>query len=597
MSITNNRGSITLANELMKKESKTARFKRLSKYQWGFGLEHEVQIFHRPDVVFNKNIESYIMFNSKPFIEELLKSDKTSLLDKEFLQKIPFEPTGRKCAGKVVLPKTPVPMPEFVTEKPFNTLKAKRPIEAYAQEIREKEDRFYRLLNTNNRVIKLEEKYGKLNQYPFGMTNYFKYSTNNSINYSFPKTKDGKDKLFTDYLGSYHITITLPFTEKTTLDKFIKIHQNFANQIQWLEPLLITAFFSSDQKAVGTKEQRIKGSYRVARVGWGNFAGSDVRKFNKGIGRYSNIKTFWRDNLEFYEVKKVNHCKKISPKLKKVEPGAVQALSSNFRTFGSTDPNRPWHRESGIGMTKPNGVELRIFDHFDSHYLQELCKFTTLVAENSRVHQSKKYVYKNQDWITSLQRIMLQGWNAELTDGYIKDLRSELGLKINTKSKIAYDILYEINQELFKKNKDGDWTYMMLDNITIPKLPHINRHSWETGLMMKLNRNKELMNNFNKVIQKLPNNKEMTIKEFEQIFYEHFNKKLWEDDIEDVIYFLESIQIVVLNFKTDGHINWIRLKDKRRILNFNNELLQEWNRPFFEDFMYYVGKVVKDKKK
>ena len=69
-------------------------------------------------------------------------------------------------------------------------------------------------------------------------------------------------------------------------------------------------------------------------------------------------------------------------------------------------------------MTKPNGVELRIFDHFDSHYLQELCKFVVYVAENSRTHVAKKYVYKNKGWIESLQRIMLNGWNAELKENY-----------------------------------------------------------------------------------------------------------------------------------------------------------------------------------
>lgn len=589
---TNNRNSSSISEEALKK-SKNARKKRLMPYTWGFGLEHEVQIFHKPKQQIKNNINDFVMFNSKPFIEELLKKNQLSTLDREFLETIPFEPTGRKCDGKVVLPKTPVPMPEFITGKPFSTLKNRRTIESYTQEIRENEDKFYKLLHLNDKVIKLEEKYGMLEQYPFGMTNYFKYPTNKGLTYQYEKTKEGKEKLFTDYLGSYHITITLPFSEKTPLNKFIKMHQNFANQIQWIEPLLITAFFSSDQKAVGTKEKRIKGSYRVARIGWGNLAGSDVRKFNTGIGRYSNIRTFWRDNLDFYNVKKVNYCKKISPKLKKVEPGAVAALSSNFRTFGSTDPNRPLHRESGIGMTKPNGVELRIFDHFDSHYLLELCKFVIYIAENSRVHLAKKYVYQNKDWITSLQRIMLDGWNAELPEGYINDLRSQLDLKIKTKSKIAYDVLTQLNKELYQKNKDGDWTFLLLDEITEPKLPHINRYSWETGLMLKLNNEKTLMTSFNKLIKDLPANKELTVEEFRKIFYKYFNKERWGSDVEDVMYFLETIQIVNLSFKMDGKINWLKLKKKRVIKNFNNELIQEWSRPLLEDYLFYISKIVK----
>ena len=589
---TNNRNSVTISEEELKK-SKNTRKKRLMPYTWGFGLEHEVQIFHKPKQQIKTNINEFIMFNSKPYIEELLKKNQLSTLDREFLETIPFEPTGRKCDGKVVLPKTPVPMPEFITGKPFSTLKNRRSIESYTQEIRENEDKFYKLLHLNDKVIKLEEKYGMLEQYPFGMTNYFKYPTNKGLTYKYEKKKDGKDKLFTDYLGSYHITITLPFTEKTSLERFVKMHQNFANQIQWIEPLLVTSFFSSDQKAVGTKEKRIKGSYRVARIGWGNFAGSDVRKFNKGIGRYSNIKTFWRDNLDFYNVKKVNYCKKISPKLKKVEPGAVAALSSNFRTFGSRDPDRPLHRESGIGMTKPNGVELRIFDHFDSHYLLELCKFVVYIAENSRVHQSKKYVYQNKDWITSLQRIMLDGWNAELTEGYINDLRSQLGLKIKTKSKVAYDVLTQINKELYQKNKDGDWIYLLLDDNTAPKLPHINRYSWETALMLKLNSEKTLMASFNKLIKDLPANKELSVDDFKKIFFKHFNKERWGSDVEDVMYFLETIQIVNLSFKMDGKINWLKLKKKRTIKNFNNELIQEWSRPLLEDYLFYISKIVK----
>lgn len=590
--LTNNRGSTTLRNEELKKESKKSRFKRLKDYHWGIGLEHEMQVFHKPPINSNKNIDSFIMFNGKPRIEELLKTDKISILDKEFLEQIPFEPTGRKCNGKVVLEKTPIPMPEFVTEKPFNTLRDKRPIESYCVEIKEKENLYFKLLHLNEKTVKTEEKYGQLNQFPFGTCNYFKYPLNTGTDYKFKKDKNGKDKLHTDYLGSYHITLTLPYTKKMSLDKFTKIHQNFANQIQWLEPLLITAFFSSDQKAVGTEKKRIKGSYRIVRVGWGNLAGSDVRKFNKGIGRYANIKPYWREDLVFHNMKKANYCENLAPKLKKVEPGAVSGFSSNFRTFGSTDPNRPWHRESGIGMTKPNGVELRIFDHFDSYYLQELCKLVIYIAENSRVTQSKKYVYQNKYWIKALQNIMLHGWNAEIPKEYIDDLRKELGLKIKTKSKIAYDVLYQINEELYKKNKDGDYTYLFLDSITKPKLPEINRRSWEMGFMLKLNRNKDLMNKYNKLLQEL-SDKEITLNEYKKIFCKYFDINIWKNDLIDIIYFMEACNIINLKYNIDGTIESIKLKniDMKPIKNFNIEIVQEWNRPYLEEFYGYVEKI------
>ena len=166
---------------------------------------------------------------------------------------------------------------------------------------------------------------------------------------------------------------------------------------------------------MGTSKKKVRGSYRVVRTGWGNLAGSDVRKLDKGIGRYSNIPSYWRKGLTFDEQKMINYCKDLSPVLKKREPGAKAGFSSNFRTFGSTDPDRPEHRESGIGMTIGNGIELRIFDHFPIKYLNSLLQLISLIAENSRVHKCTDYVYKNKGWIHAVKEIMKYGWCAKLT--------------------------------------------------------------------------------------------------------------------------------------------------------------------------------------
>lgn len=590
--ITNNRGSSTILGEKLKKESKKKKYQRLKEHRWGMGLEHETQFFHEPLLDNKKPINSFIMFDAKPSIHEVLKNGNISIIEREFLSTIPFEPTGRKCNGKIVLKKTPVPMPEFVTGNPMSSLKSgKKPIEYYVQELQDKERLFYNLLNQSKRAKKLKDKYGSLVVYPYGMTNYMKYPKSEKGDvYKFEKTKSGNDVMNTDYLGSYHITLTLPFTAKMSLDKFIKMHQNFANQIQWIEPLLVTAFFSSDQKAVGTTEKRIKGSYRVVRIGWGNFAGSDVRKFNKGVGRYSNIKTYWRDGLDFYNMDKTEYCKRLAPELRKKEPGAISGYSSNFRTFGSTDPERPWHRESGKGMTKPNGVELRIFDHFDSYYLDTLCRLVIYVAENSRVTNSTKYVYENKDWIKALQNIMLRGWNAEIPEGYVKDLRKQLGLKINTKSLVAYDVLKVINEELWKKNKSGDWSYLMLDKEykEAPRLPEINRLSWQMGAMIKFNREPKLLKKLNDFIDKIPKKTDMN--GMGKVFYKYFEKNKW--NMEDMIYFLESLGYVEIKKNERGKIVEIEKgKEDEKINNFNYFIRNEFYRGILEEYHELEEKV------
>ena len=49
-------------------------------------------------------------------------------------------------------------------------------------------------------------------------------------------------------------------------------------------------------------------------TGWGNIAGSDLRKLSKGkgVGRYANIESDWRKGLKFEETKELNQGSTIS---------------------------------------------------------------------------------------------------------------------------------------------------------------------------------------------------------------------------------------------------------------------------------------------
>lgn len=585
-----NRSSTTIAYDILK----DSKLKHLSKYKWGIGLEHEMQLFHKPSSQNKKIIENFIILNSKYFLEEVIKKNMIPLEYKNFIQSIPFEPTGRKCNGKTVLKKLPIPMPEFISENPFSSLPSgKRGIESYITDMRNKEEIFIKLLYKNKKLKKLIEKYGDIYQYPFGMSSYIKLPELDNNSYKLKKENE------IDYVGSYHITLTLPFSEKTTLSRFIKRHQNFANQIQWIEPLLIAGFFSSDDKAMGTNEKRIKGSFRVARVGWGNFAGTDIRKFSKGIGRYTNIKSFWRKDFEFYQSDKANYCADISQKLKKIEPGAISGYSSNFRTFGSTDILRPWHRESGKGMTLPNGIEIRIFDHFDSSFFIQLSRLIIYLAENSRNHLSTQYVYNSEPWILSLRNIILNGWYAQIHPEYINLLRQQLNLKINTTSLIAYDILKQINKELFKKNKDGDWALLLLDIYykKEPELPHINRKSWEFGFMLFLNNNPKFLLKFHDLINSFNKYKKLEIEEFEIIFLNSFGNN-WKNDIFQIIFFIESIEVFKLNFDKYGMINKINV-DHKKIDNYNEyfKIHKDFNIQLLKNFNPKLFEIIRERKK
>jgi len=343
---------------------------------------------------------------------------------------------------------------------------------------------------------------------------------------------------------------------------------------------------------MGTKRKRIKGSFRVVRIGWGNFAGSDVRKFNKGIGRYSDIPTYWRDGLEYYQKDKLKPCLTQTPPAKK--EGGISALSSNFRTFGSTDPDRPWHRESGAPMNKPNGIEFRIFDHFPIQYLKDLCKIIIYVAENSRIKKTTNYVYKNDNWINAMHNIMLNGWNAKLSIEYINDLKENLGLDIKTSSIIAYDIFKVIVKELFNKTKDGDWTYLMLqEKYKVPPcIPDINRKSWQMGFMVMLNRDNKLLNAFNNLIQILPKNSLDINIEFKNYILSEFNinnesvkiiNEKWENNIDDIAYFMEDLKLIKIKKNKNGTIKNILVTKRKKFKNFNEIIYSHWIPTNFKD--------------
>ena len=547
----------------------------LDVFTWGFGIEHEMHIFHKPKSM-QRNIKDFTLFDSHSIIQDMLNDrDTLSESDRNFLRTVPYETSGRRCNEKWVIKPVPIKMPEFITGHPFCSIKTKRDILNMSLEIVDSKKRFYKILRKNSIAKKLEDKYGEFSEYPFGMTRYLKCPD------SYTKTglyKFDKDNvLLPEYNGSYHITMTLPYKDDIPNKDFIKMHQNFCNQLQWLEPLMLAAYFSGDEYAPGTLKTRVRGSFRVMIIGWGNLAGTDVRLLSKGIGRYAKTPTYWRKGLNFKDVDKLKPCLKPSPVA--VKEGAITSLSSDFRTFGSTDPNRPEHRESGVGMTKPNGVEFRIFDHFSDKYLKHLLMLVSLVAENSRVTEAKGYVYQDKVWIAELHNIMKNGYKAKLSEEYLKLLQNKLGLSIKTTSVIAIDVFKQIYKELWDKNIDGEWS-KIFHCLETPKyesivIPEINKKAWQFAFMIKLNRDHKLMFNFNFLSNFLNDVKSIDFQSFEKAVLISFDKN-WKDDVEDIAYFYETLGVVNLIKNRDGTIDKIDVKIPIKIIKNFNEIMIDY---------------------
>ena len=569
--IAENQTSRSIGNILRNDKKFSRKEKYLKGKEWAIGLEHEVQFFYGHNIFYKKKDDSQIIkfivqANTEAVIFDIINDLNET--EKEFLlNNVDLESSGRICHGKSILKNTPskkesILMPEFITTDPFCSIdKGKRGFVNFYKKLIEDEKYFVNILNQSELLKSQEQKQGSLIQFPFGMCSYIKIAEKDSY---YKTNLKLKKKLFEDYLGSYHVTFTLPYNKKekyTQKDQndFIEMHRNFGAQFQWIEPLLTAAFFSCDEKCVGSLEKRIRGSWRVARVGWGNFAGTDVDKLKTGVGRYADIKPHWRENFDFFESNKVNQCLPNNPYLrynpdypkgiKEFPANAVSSFSSNLRTFGPNpyyDKNKDkkeYSKISGFKMEIPNGLEIRIFDHFETIFLIDLLNIIALLAGNIENTKVKSTVYQNPHWIKAVQDTMLYGWKAELSEDYVRCLEEELKLTLTPKTLMAYDVLVEVVNKLWEKNKDTDNVYLVAEKLKKqkPVIPQINKRSWEMAFLLKLSNSEKDYQNFIKFLETIKS--KTNTEDFKTLLLKIMGKN-WKNDWDNVLYFLIDRKIM-----------------------------------------------------
>ena len=142
----------------------------------------------------------------------------------------------------------------------------------------------------------------------------------------------------------------------------------------------------------------------------------------------------------------------------------------------------------------------------------------------------------DSSWIDAVGVSMKQGWNGMLSNEYLKELRSNLGLKLNVKSNRLDQVYKDLAKEIFELNHNGQISQMMMDNPHIePKVPAVNRYCWELSF------NKQFSKSVNEFINnQYSRGRYVTFSQFKKDFFKTFEEYLWRDDVEDVLYALES---------------------------------------------------------
>jgi hypothetical protein len=578
---------------------------------WAAGIEMECTYVLNPlDTTdsWDKSFEQFYVPNSDEILKYIIK--KGISRDDKYPMIVEAESSGRTCQGINVVKADPVnSMFEIATNKPYQTFRAlgrASDILWYALRISDLQEALIRDLNQfyyDEKLYKEKKKsYFSIIPYPFAMTDQMV----NADGILLKGRKPTKPK--TNYTGSYHVTLTLPFSyTKTTLGAYIETYKRYINQFQWIEPLILAMYSTLDMRGVGNNKNYPRASYRIMLIGWGNPAGSDVRKFDEGLTRKANIELYWRNGLDFLGQQKLEKAcgdPKARYPTKYVDPKRnVYDMGADFRTPITRDIPQQYldrltneQRAKLVGELKEEqwrmvgkwlklptsvvwgdrdlppdklfGVEMRILDYFPARYMPSLLRMMVFLAENSRRTPNKMFVYQDKDWIEAMHQVMKLGWRAELPLGYINKLEKALDLKFSSKPRMAEMFWGVFLKTLYARNHDGFFVKEMLPekfsgessekfNTNKRKQPplakkNVNRDSWDFAFLLKLLRSDMLKRKTLEFILKLPDNKNLGLKELEKAA-----RRLpvsWRKQYKDVLYFFSLRDGVTVRINKEGFL-------------------------------------------
>jgi hypothetical protein len=532
------------------------------------GLEMEATYVLNPLSTKEWNLKTFYVPNIAKIIRYIEDSED---------DKYPFiyeaEVSGRKCAGvSIIEPDPRHSMLEIATSKYYGLVQKafdKTDILYYAQRLIDIQKGAIEDLNNFYKNEKLWKKktYNSIVPYPYAMSDRLK-----NADIVLGNMKNTKNK--TNYTGSYHVTLTLPFSSVSNKE-YYDPYKKYINQFQWIEPLIIAFYTTTDMRGIGSKTKYSRASYRILLSGWGNPAGSDVRKFDQGLTRKVNIPLYWRKGLDFPGQKKLQkYCADEKKKyaLDYVDPDRdLYDMGGDFRT-PSGEHGQEWDVRDRL-QGKFSGVEMRILDYFPPKYMASFLRILSFIAENSRRTENKMYVYEDKDWIKTIQSVFKSGWRAKIPIEYINKLEKALDLTF-PKKPLMLDSFFDVFLEtLYKRNRTGFYVNELLpqmidgeDNFSFPTTEpttqpplvkkNPNRESWDFGFLLKLSDSQEIRNKIKKMLQSLPVGKAITKTSLKK----HYKNKMpasWQNNMLDMMYFFEKRDGLTINTDKDGFLKSI----------------------------------------
>ena len=566
---------------------------------WAAGLEMEATYILNPfdsNKSWQKGLKEFYMLNIGKIIEYNEKKYENYGKDKYPYLEI-AEASGRKCSGKYIIKPDPQnSMLEIVTDKPYTIANPKidrNDILYYAKYLMDIQVGAIKNLNDfyYDETLWKNKTYRSIIPYPYSMSNRLK-----NADIILKKMKNTKAK--TNYTGSFHLTLTLPFPSLSyDMKQYYEQYKRYINNFQWIEPLIIALYTTTDMRGIGSKTIYSRASYRILLSGWGQPGGSDVRKFKEGLTRKVNIPLHWREGMNYPGMDKLKkYCANPNRKydIEHVDPDRnIYDMGGDFRT-PSGDHGQPWEARDRL-RGKYFGVEMRILDVFPPKYVASFLRIIAFLVENSRNLKNKIYVYEDEDWIEAMHSVFKSGWRAELPKKYIDKLEIALDLKFPEKPKMLDAFWTIFLKVLYKKNNSGFYVETLLPqqmndefdrDVTSNVQPPLekrnpNRESFDFGFLLKLNDSISVRNMVEKTFKTLPINTKIILEKVEK-HYNNYMDSNWKNNMVDIIYFFEYRNGLTIKPDKDGFIQYISITSTQHknitsiIENYMGSIVRIW---------------------
>ncbi|AYV78390.1 MAG: hypothetical protein Edafosvirus11_25 [Edafosvirus sp.] len=325
--------------------------------------------------------------------------------------------------------------------------------------------------------------------------------------YEFVKMKkESGYRYVMDYLGSYHINLSLPVDiinssinygqDPANRDIIFKeLHKRWAIAIQFIEPLLVATYSIPDFHSIGDNHKYARASFRLQIVTTSFLNSSDI--MNKGI---SIDRTNPSPNLLMFTATDNNLKTNFGETYGKMRsniktyfnPSLDNPIGADFRRAGDTGDT------SGREAKKNLGFEFRILDVFDPKYLNEIMAILYVLfiyidikginnePSNNLYKAFTDNPYNNPVISKNIVEIFKEGWNTVISNDYVLLLNDNLKLNLISGS-IAYhafdllDIIYGTMLATVSESINNP-KYVYFKTILptiIPKyLTNLNRSYW-----------------------------------------------------------------------------------------------------------------------